>query len=106
MGWLRRLKERALSEKRLDSELQFHLEQQTEDYVAAGLPRAEARRRAFVEFGGVERAKEECREARWGNHWEILARDFRFAMRSLLRNRRFALIAIFALAMGIGASTA
>jgi len=106
MRWLRRLWNKSQTEKRLDSELQFHLEQQIAGYVASGLPPEEARRRAHLEFGGVERFKEECREARWENHLEILARDFRIAFRGLIRDRHFALIAIFALALGIGASTA
>jgi len=106
MRWLRRFTERALWERRLDSELQFHLEQQTEAYVAAGYSRAEARRRAAIDFGGLEPAKEECREARWEYQLDVLARDFRFALRGLLKDRRFACIAVFALALGIGASTA
>jgi predicted permease len=106
MRWLRRLWQKSLTERRLDSELQFHLEQQIADYVASGLPPCEARRRASLEFGGLERFKEECREAHWENHLEILARDFRIALRGLAKDRRFAFIAIFALALGIGASTA
>jgi hypothetical protein len=106
MRWLRRLWKKSLSEKRLESELQFHLEQQIADYAASGMSPAEARRRACIEFGGLERFKEECREARWENHLEILARDFRFALRGLAKDRHFAFIAIFALALGIGASTA
>jgi len=106
MRWFRRLWQKALTERRLDSELQFHLEQQIADYVASGLPPGEARRRASLEFGGLERFKEECREARWENHLDIIARDFRFAFRGLLKDRRFAFISIFALALGIGASTA
>ena len=106
MRWIRRLWQKALTERRLDSELQFHLEQQIADYLASGLPPGEARRRASLEFGGLERFKEECREARWENHWDIFARDFRFAFRGLLKDRRFAFISIFALALGIGASTA
>jgi putative ABC transport system permease protein len=38
-------------------------------------------------------------------YFDGLARDFRYAPRSLRKNRRFSLIAIFALALGIGAST-
>jgi putative ABC transport system permease protein len=106
MRWLRRLWQKSLTERRLDSELQFHLEQQIADYVASGLPPCEARRRASLEFGGLERFKEECRETHWENHLEILARDFRVALRGLAKDRRFAFIAIFALALGIGASTA
>jgi putative ABC transport system permease protein len=106
MRWLRRLWQKSLTERRLESELQFHLEQQIAGYIASGLTPDEARRRAYVEFGGLERFKEECREARWENHLEILARDFRFALRGLLKDRPFAFIAILALALGIGASTA
>jgi len=106
MRWLRRLWQKSLTERRLDSELQFHLEQRIADYIASGLPPGEARRRASLEFGGLERFKEECREARWENHLEIFARDFRFAFRGLVKDRRFAFISIFALALGIGASTA
>jgi putative ABC transport system permease protein len=106
MRWLRRLSHKSLSERQLDSELQFHLEQQIAGYIASGTSPDEARRRANLEFGGLERFKEECREARWENHLEILARDFRIALRGLAKDRHFAFIAIFALALGIGASTA
>lgn len=104
MGWLRRFTQRALSEKRLDSEFQFHLEQQIADYIASGLSPEGARRRARMEFGGVELYKEECRDTHWENQWDILARDFQFALRCLLKDRRFAFLAILALALGIGFS--
>lgn len=106
MRWWRRFTQRALTEKRLDFELQFHIEQRTEDYIAEGIPPEEARRRAMLEFGGVEVYKEECRETRWENQLEIFVRDFRFALRGLIRDRRFAFVSIFALALAIGASTA
>src|SRR5215467_9770587 len=105
MKWLRRFTQRALAEKRLDSELRFHVEQRTEGYVAEGVPREEARRRALLEFGGVERFKEECRETHWENQADIVGRDFRFALRGLMKDRGFACIAILALALGIGFST-
>jgi putative ABC transport system permease protein len=103
---LRRLGHKPLAEKQLDSELQFHLEQQIADYLASGLSPAEARRRAHLEFGSVEGFKEECRETRWDNLLDTFIRDFRFALRGLLKDRRFALVSIFALALAIGASTA
>ena len=106
MRWLRRIGQKPLVEKRLDSELHFHVEQQIADYIASGMAPAEARRRANLEFGGVERFKEECREARWENQLDIFIRDFRFALRGLLKDRRFAFVSIFALALAIGASTA
>lgn len=106
MRWLRRLGQKPLVEKRLDSELHFHLEQQIADYIASGMSPDEARRRANLEFGGVERFKEECREARWENRLELLMHDFQYAFRGLRKNPRFTLAAILALALGIGASTA
>jgi putative ABC transport system permease protein len=106
MRWLRRLGRKPLVEKRLDSELHFHLEQQIADYLASGVQPAEARRRANLEFGSVEGFKEECRETRWENRLELLLHDLQFALRGLRKNRRFSLAAILALALGIGASTA
>ena len=106
MRWLRRIGHKPLAEKRLDSELHFHLEQQISDYLASGMSPAEARRRANLEFGSVEGFKEECRETRWENQLDIFIRDFRFALRGLLKDRRFAFVSIFALALAIGASTA
>src|SRR6266436_1402364 len=106
MRWLRRIGHKPLVERRLDCELQFHLEQQIADYISSGISPDEARRRANLEFGGVERFKEECREARWENHLELLFHDFQFAFRGLRKNPRFTVVAILALALGIGASTA
>jgi putative ABC transport system permease protein len=105
MSGLRRLLHKRLTEKRLDAELRFHLEQKIRDYVASGLPLEEARRRANLVFGGLEQVKQDCRDARVENHIEDIFRDFRYAFRSLAKDRRFALIAVFALALGIGATT-
>lgn len=106
MRWLRRIWQKSLTEKRLDSELQFHLEQRITQSVASGMSLEEARREANIEFGGMERFKEECRESRWENHFEIFVRDLNFALRGLLKDRRFTFIAVLALALGIGSSTA
>src|SRR5882762_77161 len=76
MRWLRRLWQKSLTERRLDSELQFHLEQQIADYIASGLPLYEARRRASLEFGGLERFKEECREPTGKIIWKFLPVTF------------------------------
>jgi predicted permease len=108
MKWnrLRRLWQKPAAENLLDSELHFHLEQQIADHIASGVSPDEARRRANLEFGCVESLKEECREARWENRLELWLHDVQFAFRGLRKNPRFALAAILALALGIGASTA
>ena len=68
------------------------------------MPPEEARRRARLEFGGLESVKEEVRDSRWETHLDNLLRDFRYAIRNLRKDCRFAFVAIFALALGIGAS--
>jgi putative ABC transport system permease protein len=103
---LSRLWQKPQAEQRLGAELQFHLEQQIADYIAAGLSPQEARCRAQSEFGGIELYKEECRDTRWENQLDTFVRDLRFAWRGLRKDRRFAFVAIFALALAIGASTA
>ncbi len=105
MRWLRRLFGKSRAENELDRELRFHLEQQVSENLAGGMPVEEARRDALIKLGGLERVKEEVRDTRWVTHIDNIIRDFRFALRSLRKDRRFAFIAIFALALGIGATS-
>jgi putative ABC transport system permease protein len=105
MRWLRRLFQKSRADKELDRELQFHLERQIADHTAAGISPEGARRRANLEFGGLERVKEEVRDTRWETHLENLFIDFRYALRGLRNSPAFSLIAILALSLGIGAST-
>jgi putative ABC transport system permease protein len=105
LRWIRRLFQKSRAETELDQELLDHLDRQIAGYVAAGLSPEEARRRAKLEFGGLERVKEEVRDAHWETHLDNLVRDFRYAIRNLRKDRRFTFVAIFALALGIGAST-
>jgi len=105
MNWLGRLFHKSRLETQLDRELQFHIEQQIAAYIAGGVAPDEARRRAQLEFGGFERVKEEVRDTRWETHLDNLTRDLRYASRNLRKDKRFSLVAIFALALGIGAST-
>jgi predicted permease len=90
----------------VDEELRFHLEQSIAAKIAAGMTAEEARRQALIEFGGVERAREQCHEQRPGWWWGTVAQDVRYALRGFRRNPAFTLTVIATLALGIGATTA
>ncbi len=94
------------NDRELDEELAAHVDMATEDYRRRGLPADEARRRALIDFGGVQQAKEGYREAGGFARLDALAQDLRYALRSLRRDRAFALMAASILTIGISANTA
>jgi predicted permease len=103
---LRSLFRRSIVENELDDELQFHLDKQVEKHVRAGLTREEGTRLARLQFGGVGRVKEECRESRGLTLLETAAQDVRYALRQLSRTPVFTTTVLLTLALGIGANAA
>jgi putative ABC transport system permease protein len=111
--WLRVLRLRARSlfrrrevERELDDELAYHLERLIDAEVARGSSPAEARRAALAAMDGLERRKEECRDARGTQLVEDLARDMRDGWRQAHRHPGFVLVVTAVLALAIGGNTA
>ena len=91
--------------KQLDDEIQFHLDQQAAEYVAAGMDQEEARHAAMRTFGNPTLLKEQTIET-WG--WarlDEIGQDLRVAFRGMRRDAGSTVFAILIAGIGIGASS-
>jgi predicted permease len=93
-------------EAALHDEMAAHLEFEIEERLARGMTPEQARTAARRHFGNAAAIAERTRET-WTVRWiSGLARDVRFALRSMARRPAFATVAVLSLAIALGANTA
>ena len=103
---LRALVRRESLEAAMEAEMRYHIECETAERIQRGMKPDEARRSAMRDFGGVERHKEDARDARGIRLVDDGARDARYAVRLLRKNPGFAAAVVVTFALGIGCTCA
>src|SRR5215813_12874420 len=93
-------------ERELDEELRTHLQMEADYRRRRGQPERDAERGSLIALGGVERVKDEVRDARGARWLHDVTSDVAFGLRTLALNPGFTLVTLATLAIGIGGTTA
>jgi hypothetical protein len=91
---------------RADEELEFHLAMLEQRLIESGMSPTDARVLARRQLGNTTLIKEQSLDAWRYTFVDTLIRDFRYAVRTLIKNFSFAATAVLTLTLGIGATTA
>jgi putative ABC transport system permease protein len=106
VSWWKSLFPKRASDAQMNSELRFHIDELTDENIAAGMTAEEARRRAVLEFGGQEQVKEELRDVYRIRLLDATTANLRSAFRFIRKSPTFSVTVILTLALGIGANSA
>jgi predicted permease len=90
----------------MDEELRSFQEASAAEKIRSGIDPQQAHRAARIEMGSIETVKHKAHSSTWESTAESIAQDIHYGMRQLLRTPGFSVVAIFTLALGIGANTA
>lgn len=106
MSWWKSFFPKHASDTQINSELRFHIDELTEEYIAAGMSPEKARRRATLDFGGHENFKEQVREVYRIHLLDATLANLKSAFRFIRKSPTFSVTVILTLALAIGANSA